>query len=193
MALNDQLKWDNLHGGRHAADKPSALLEIIFQQFGSILSPGRALDIASGRGRNSIFLAARGWAVEAMDISAVALAATKKRAEEKGLSITVTNADLDYADLSDAAYDLILNFNFLQRSLVPKMKRALKVGGLVIFETFLIDQQALGHPKNPAYLLQHNELLEWFRDFRVLSYQEGKFTEAGTEVYKAGLLAQKLG
>ncbi|HEY6197439.1 MAG TPA: methyltransferase type 12, partial [Candidatus Binatia bacterium] len=89
------------------------------------------------------------------------------------------------------AYDLIVNFNYLDRGLVAQLKNALKPSGHIVFETYLIDQRDIGHPKNPAYLLGHNELLDLFRDFRILHYREGKFTEAGSEDYKAGLLAQK--
>ena len=192
MALDDQIKWDKLHAGPRAADEPSAFLKIIFEQFGSILSPGRALDIACGRGRNSFFLAERGWEVEAMDVSEVALEKTRKRAEQKNLSVTVTRADLDQADLPRQAYELIINFNFLQRLLIPRIKDALKIGGYVIFETFLIDQQTLGHPRNPAFLLGHNELLEHFRGFRVLSYREGKFADGGQKAFRAGIFAQKV-
>lgn len=192
MTLDDQIKWDKMHAAPRKAEEPSAFLKIIFEQFGSILSPGRALDIASGRGRNSLFLAERGWEVEAMDVSEVALAQTRAQAERKHLSITVTRADLDQADLPGQAYDLIINFNFLQRSLILKIKDALKIRGYVVFETFLIDQQTLGHPRNPAYLLGHNELLERFRDFRVLFYREGKFAGAGQEAFRAGIFAQKV-
>ena len=72
------------------------------------------------------------------------------------------------------------------------MKSALKLGGHVIFETYLVDQRVLGHPRNPAYLLGHNELLDLFRDFRVLRYREGRFAEGGKEAYRAGLFGQKV-
>jgi hypothetical protein len=68
---------------------------------------------------------------------------------------------------------------------------AVKVGGYVIFETYLIDQREIGQPKNPDYLLGHNELLEHFRDFRVLYYREGKFTEGEEASCRAGILAQR--
>jgi hypothetical protein len=61
----------------------------------------------------------------------------------------------------------------------------------VILETYLIDQQAVGDPKNPDYLLAHNELLELFRDFRVLYYRERQFLQSGKNAFLAGLLAQK--
>src|SRR5215813_13905859 len=69
----------------------------------------------------------------------------------------------------------------LQWSLVPQIKETLKPGGWVIFETYLIDQSKIGDPINPAYLLLHNELLDFFRDFRVLYYREGEFSTIGRE------------
>ena len=156
------------------------------------MAPGRALDIATGRGRNAIFLAERGFAVEGVDISEVALQEAQRRAVQKGLAVTFRQADLDHIELPEAQYDLIVNINFLLRSLVAPIKKALKVGGRVVFETYLIDQQTIGHPKNPAYLLRHHELLDLFSDFRVFYYREGKFTEAGKDAYRAGLYGQKI-
>jgi hypothetical protein len=61
-----------------------------------------------------------------------------------------------------------------------------------MFETYLIDQRAIGHPKNPEYLLAHNELLDHFRGLRVLLYREGKFVDALEPSYRAGIFAQKI-
>ena len=192
MATEDQKSWDKKHAGEHAAEGPSPFLQQIFQSHAWRIQPGRALDIATGKGRNALFLAEKGFSVEAVDISDVALQEGRRAAQEKGLSVTFRQADLDSAELPEAAYDLILNFDFLQRSLIPKMKKALKLGGHVVFETYLIDQRVLGHPRNPAYMLGHNELLELFRDFRVLYYREGKFAEDGREAYRAGFFGQKV-
>lgn len=130
--------------------------------------------------------------MEGVDISEVALQEARRRAAEKGLAVTFRQADLDHIELPEARYDLIVNINFLLRSLVPAIKKALKVGGRVVFETYLIDQQTIGHPKNPAYLLGHGELLELFSDFRVFYYREGRFTEAGKEAFRAGLYGEKV-
>jgi hypothetical protein len=74
---------------------------------------------------------------------------------------------------------------------VPQIKETLKPAGWVIFETYLIDQGSIGEPKNPDYLLRHNELLDCFRDFRVLYYREGKFPHSGAKAFRARLLAEK--
>jgi 2-polyprenyl-3-methyl-5-hydroxy-6-metoxy-1,4-benzoquinol methylase len=156
------------------------------------LPRGRALDLACGKGRNSLYLAECGFKVVAMDISSVALAEGQRRAAAKQLSIDWRHEDLENVQFDEAGFDLIVNFNYLQRSLISRIKRAVRHGGHVIFETYLIDQIAIGHPKNPDYLLRHNELLEHFHDFRVLYYREGQFSEGGDAFHRAGILAQRI-
>jgi SAM-dependent methyltransferase len=192
MATEDRERWDEKHAARHGHEDPSPFLQQLFQIGSWLIQPGRALDIATGKGRNALFLAERGFSVEGIDISEVALREARRRAEKKGFTITFRQADLDKIELPEAAYDMIVNFNFLQRSLIPEMKKALKLGGHIVFETYLIDQGAFRHPRNPAYLLGHNELLELFRDFRVLYYREGMFFESGEDAYRAGLFGQKV-
>jgi len=192
MATDDRAKWDKQHADHQEEEEPSRFLQEIFCLDSWRIQPGRALDIATGRGRNALFLVEKGFRVEGIDISEVALQEARRRAQEKGLRIDFTQADLEKAELAEAVYDLIVNVNFLERSLVPRMKKALKLGGHVIFDTYLIDQRVLGHPRNPVYLLGHNELLELFRDFRILYYREGKFAEGGKEAYRAGLFGQKV-
>jgi 2-polyprenyl-3-methyl-5-hydroxy-6-metoxy-1,4-benzoquinol methylase len=192
LATEDQERWDKRHEAHQGEIGPASFLQEVFHLRAWQIPTGRALDIATGRGGNAIFLAEKGFAVDAIDISEVALQSARKIAEEKGLTIDFKQADLDHLELPAMAYDVVLNFNFLERDLIPKMKRALKLSGHVIFETYLIDQRVLGHPRNPAYLLGHNELLELFSDFRVLYYREGKFLKGGKEAYRAGLFGQKV-
>lgn len=173
--------------------QPSAFLCEIFDSDAWRIDPGRALDLACGKGRNAIYLAERGFQVVAMDISPVALAQGRELAEAKKLSIDWRQADLETIQLAPYAYDLIVNFNYLQRSLMRQIKQAVKLGGYIIFATYLIDQRSIGHPNNADYLLEHNELLECFRDFRVLFYREGKFSDGGEDSFRAGILAQRNG
>lgn len=192
MAVEDRKRWDEKHTAEHKHEGPSPFLQQTFQSHAWRIPPGKVLDIATGKGRNALFLAAQGFLVEAIDISAVGLREGERRAAELALSVTFKQVDLDRFDFSKAVYDVIVNFNFLQRQLIPKMKQALKLGGYIVFETYLVDQRVLGHPRNPAYLLGHNELLELFRDFRILYYREGQFVDGGKEAYRAGLFGQKI-
>jgi SAM-dependent methyltransferase len=191
MSLDDQIRWDRQHAQRQGGEQPADFLRQIFETEAWPLPRGRALDLACGKGRNSLYLAESGFEVVAMDISPVALADGRRRADEKQLSIEWCQADLEQVQLEEAGYDLIVNFNYLQRSLLGQIKRALRTGGHVVFETYLIDQREVGHPKNPEYLLGYNELLESYRNFRVLCYREGRFSDGGEISYRAGIFAQK--
>ena len=191
MALDDRERWDRRHAEEHATHEPSGFLKEIFESDCWSIPAAKALDVAAGKGRNAIFLAERGFEVVGIDISPIALAEAQRCAKKRRLAIAWQEADLEQIELPPLGYDLVLNFNYLQRSLVPQIKNTLKPGGWVIFETYLIDQQAVGGPKNRDYLLAHNELLELFRDFRVLYYREGQFRPSGSHAFLAGLLAQK--
>ncbi len=191
MSLDDQIRWDRQHADSQAADQPSRFLRKIIESGAWEIPRGRAVDIACGKGRNALFLADQGFDVVAIDVSPVALKEGRRRAFERSLSITFQHADLEQVRLPAESFDLVINFNYLQRSLVPQLRAAVKNGGYVIFETYLIDQQGIGHPKNPDYLLAHNELLEQFRDFRVLAYREGKFCDGAEPSFRAGILVQK--
>jgi tellurite methyltransferase len=154
--------------------------------------PGAPSTSQQERGRNALYLRERGFEVVAVDISGVALDAARRHAEQTQLHVDFQQLDLEQGGFPEGPYDLILNINYLQRSLIPKIKATLRVGGHVIFETYSIDQQVIGHPKNPNYLLAHNELLDHFRDFRVLYYREGKFSDGGEPSFRAAIFAQKI-
>jgi tellurite methyltransferase len=192
MSGDDQLRWDRKHGEGGSAQAPSAFLREIIDGDPWSIAPGKALDVACGKGRNAKFLAARGFQVTAVDISSVALAQGQAQAKDSSLAIDWQQADLEQLQLPADKYALIVNINYLQRSLVRQIKQALRRGGHVVFETFMIDQQAFGHPSNPNHLLSHNELLAHFHDFRVLFYREGKFADGAASAFRAGILAQKI-
>ena len=156
-----------------------------------LLPKGRALDIAAGEGRNSVFLAKHGFRVEALDISEIGLKKAAILAQNEGVEIRTTKTDLENYRIKKGGYDVIANFYYLQRDLIPQIKRGLKRGGAVIFETYLIDQRELPNgPKNPDYLLAHNELLSFFRDLRVIFYREGVFGERGRKKAIASIIAK---
>jgi tellurite methyltransferase len=194
MSTDDRIRWDHQHLSSHDAEPPSAFIREILESNAWPALCGSALDIACGKGRNAIYIAQRGFTVTALDISAVALAEGRRRAQRQALLIDWHLCDLEASALAPAAgdFDLIVNFNYLQRALIRPMQQAVKPGGHVIFETYLIDQAALGHPKNPDYLLQRNELLDCFRDFRVLCYREGKFADGEAAAFRAGIFAQRI-
>jgi tellurite methyltransferase len=159
----------------------------------NLLPEGKALDLATGEGRNALFLALRGFEVDAVDISEVGLNKAQALAKEMGVRIHTVAADLDTYSIAKTKYDLITNFYFLDRNLIPKIKDGLKRGGRIVFETYLLEQRDLVRrgPRNPKYFLKHNELLRLFKGFRILIYREGIFTEDRRKKAVASLIAEK--
>jgi len=156
----------------------------------SLIPKGRVLDVAMGRGRNALFLAQMGFKVEGVDISAVAVENALDLAIEKGVELKAKVVDLEENyQIEKDAYDVIVCFNYLQRSLIPQIKKGLRLGGMIVYETYTIDQPRFGKPKNPEYLLGHNELLDMFRELRCLRYREG-IIENRKAV--AGIVAEKV-
>ena len=140
----------------------------------NILPKGRVFDVAMGSGRNAIYLAKSGFVVEGVDISAEAIKHTLESAKQEGVKISARVADLEgNYRIKQAAHEVIICFNCLQRSLIPQIKDGLRRGGVVVYETFTVDHAQFRKPKNPAHLLKHNELLDMFRDFRCHRYWEG--------------------
>jgi hypothetical protein len=82
-------------------------------------------------------------------------------------------ADLTTAPLPRERFDLIVVTRYLQRDLFPALRGALVPGGAIMYETFTEAQRALGRgPSSPDHLLRPGELLAYFADYEVLSYEE---------------------
>ena len=158
-----------------------------------LLPRGKALDIAAGEGRNAVCLALHGCDVDAVDLSPVGLKKARTLAKEMSVRIHTLVADLDTFEIEKERYDLIANFYYLSRKFIPKMRKGLKKGGKIIFETYIVDQRNLhtGGPRHLKYFLKHNELLRLFKGFRILLYREGIFREGGRKKAVASLIAEK--
>ena len=135
-----------------------------------LLPKGRALDIAMGEGRNGVYLATQGFEVVGLDISPKGLAKAHQLAEQNNVKIETRVVDLENHRLEKNAYDLILLMYYMQRDLWPQIKEALKPGGMAVIETYNIDH--LKHARfNPKWLLQPNELVNAFKDMKIIRYQ----------------------
>ena len=188
---SDQTRWDERFKEEEYAFGKKA--NPFLKRHILTLRKGKALDLAAGEGRNAVLLARHGFDVDAVDISEMGLRKAQRLTKEMGVKIHTLLADLDTYQIQKEQYDLITNFYFLNRSLVPKIKRGLKKGGMVIFETYLLEHRKLhtGGPKDPRYFLRPNELLQLFKEFRILFYREGVFKEGGKRKAIASLIAKK--
>ncbi len=164
------------------------------------LPKGKALDIASGSGRNGLYLASNGYQVEALDRDEEALARLTATAKQRNL-LTVTTRVLDLEqeqppELPTEAYDVIIVFFYLHRAIFPALLEALKPNGMLVYETFTIDNYLhYRHPRRWEFCLAQNELLRITSRLHILHYDEGQHEggHGGAPVYTAQLVAQKAG
>ncbi len=165
------------------------------------LPRGKVLDVATGRGRHAHFLATRGFSIHGIDRNREALAFIDTQAQEgNGLPITTQYVDLETddlhpPDLGTETYDVILVFFYLYRPLFPQLIQALKPKGIILYETFLLENHLQRqHPRRKEFCLEPNELLTLFRDFQILHYDEGDHRESPQTDFAitARVLARKL-
>lgn len=138
---------------------------------------GDALDVACGRGRHALWLAARGLRTFAIDRDAAAIEFVRDEAARRGLPIAAETRDLETGDavIPAAAYDVIVVVNYLHRPLFPALREGLRPGGVLVYETFTRGQALRGHPRNPAFLLESGELRELVQPLEIVVEREGDF------------------
>ena len=187
MSDAGRAEWDQRHRAKPVGEAEPFLVQMLAR-----LPRGNALDVAAGRGRNALALAQAGMHVVAVDFSFEAMRLLAATARVDRLAIWPIVANLDSFHLKDESLDAIVNINFLDRALFPEFVRALRPGGMLIADTFLVDQAAIGHPKDPRFLLAHGELRTLARALDVEEYREGLVTYPnGDRAYRASIAARR--
>jgi SAM-dependent methyltransferase len=137
----------------------------------------RTLDLACGRGRHALALAARGAQVTAVDRDAASLATLAERARAAGLEAAIVCEAAELEDgpwpLAGRRFDVVVVTNYLWRPRFDALLDTVAPGGWLLYETFADGQQAIGRPSRPEFLLRPGELLERLRDgWRVAAYED---------------------
>lgn len=172
MAEADRERWDARHaaagaaGGGQRPAPPDAL------RGSEELLPagGRALDVASGRGTVAVWLAARGFAVDAVDVSPVALAAGEALAAREGVAERVRwwCRDLDGGLPTAGPYEVVVCQRFRDPAVYPELAGRLAPGGLLVVTVLSEVDDAPG-----PFRAQAGELRAAFGGLDVLRYTEG--------------------
>ena len=163
----DALRWDDRYSReteRFALRSPRHLVTSHLD----LLPPnGLILDAACGTTSTGRYLAARGWRVIAVDVSRAALRLARQRVRKEAAPISFAVMDLVNPWLPESHFDIILNFYFLSRPILPTYRQSLKPGGLLFFETYLRER----HTNSERYL-GSQELRRFFDDWDILHYLE---------------------
>jgi len=164
----------------------------------AILQAGQAgpvLDLACGNGRNGICLVKQGLSVVFADRQQAKLDEIARELPGNELA-TFWTVDLEIPGcnpLAGHAFASILVFRYLHRPLMGAIRDAITPGGLVVYETYTVDQPRFGRPCNPDFLLRAGELEDTFHDWEVIHSFEGVTLSesSGREQAIARLVARK--
>ena len=187
MTAQDKEKWNAKYGSTDclAGRDPADWLVLNTHH---LSGQGKALDLAMGEGRNALYLATQGYEVLGVDISDAGVAQAKSLARRNQITIQTQVIDLDDYVIPENEFDLIACFYFLDRNLFPGIRKGLKPGGLLIYETFNVDYLHYSRFKKD-WVLEPNELLNAFSGWRILNYRE--VDDPKEEKAYASLLARK--
>ena len=165
-------KWNEAY---QDADISLAVAAQVLSENGHLLpQTGDALDLACGRGGNTLFLAKKGFQVDALDISNVVLGYIRDFIRDKSIHVNCVNRDVEKQGLLEhKKYDVIVVSYFLNRDLFPQIINALKPNGLLYYQTWsqLSTDKTKG-PSNPDFRLASGELLKLCSALRIIYYRE---------------------
>ncbi len=168
--------WEERYAGTsYLFGKEPAL--VLKNHFG-VLRKGKTLDIATGEGRNAVFLAEKGFTVEGIDCSKKAIDKAKQLAEEKKVTADFKTQNLDFFLMPLMKYDTVSMMYFKpQGRFFSEIRRGLVAGGTFVMEAYLTEQVRL-NTSNPNpnidfdQCYKPNEVLGLLKEFDVLFYQE---------------------
>jgi len=140
---------------------------------------GRVFDMAAGGGRHSAWLLDRGHIVTALDRKTDDLKRLKSLySEDDQRRFEIIEADLENSapwPLQGRCFDIVVVVNYLHRSLFPDLLATLAPGGLLLYDTFAVGNEAFGKPGNPDFLLQPGELFDVVRNhLQVIAFEQGR-------------------
>ncbi len=186
-------KWNAIYS--QSKDNDSVITPLLSEHAFLLPKIGTALDLACGLGSNTIFLAEQGLAVTALDISSVAINQLHRYAIEHQLTINACQQQIIPNSLKPDSFDVIVVSRFLDRTLMNAIIDALKINGLLFYQTFTCEKVTHTPPHNPDYLLARNELLALFAPLTVVFYQENSLCGQQQQGLRneAQFIGQKIG
>ncbi len=171
--------WDSRYSRRNFVygKTPAKFLS---DNYSHIPFGGKVLDMGMGEGRNAVFLAQKGYQVVGVDISSVAVKKANILAKEFGVSLKTIVASLKKYKFRPGSFDAIVNFYWVDRSMVENMRKWLKPGGILLYEAYTENQTKIDPSIDKSDTLKEGELLSMFPEMKVLKFEEPLHIDAFT-------------
>jgi SAM-dependent methyltransferase len=159
-------------------------------EIATLLEPGTALDLGCGQGRNSFWLASRGFTVTGLDLSPVAIEQAREVADELGVDVSFESVDLTSWDPDGRVWDLVvltyLHLSGKRRPIVHgAARRAVAPAGRLVVIAHHLDnfENGVGGPPVPDLLFTEQQLADDFSDLNILRNEKViRTTEEGDAI-----------
>jgi len=182
--------WDErFREGSYPRDPdPAPILERAVSWF----PDGRALDVATGTGRNAVFLAEQGYTVDGLDRSRPGLEIARENAVDHGVADRCSWIEADAREYAypEGAYDVITIRSFQIMERLTDIKAALAPGGVLYYQPHLRTSDAVDYGPSNRHRVGANELLRACLDLTVLHYRECRSGDPGHRGAHAQVIAR---
>jgi len=174
---NDKIVW-----GR----EPEALIK---KALNFLEKGATGLDLGCGQGKDSLFLAKKGFKITAIDLSKEAIEQIQAKIKKnKKLHIETICKNINDYKIEENKYDFIIGIDIFQFltdkkivNLIKDIKNKLKNNGLIIISSFTIKDPSYkkSNKKNIKYYFKPKEITNYFKDFEIIYYFEGIIKDSG--------------
>lgn len=169
--MSDVTKWDRRylrkeHGNDLTPDPLLVEYRDLFKRTHLVV------DLASGTGRNAVYLAKLGCHAVALDCSREALRRCQRLAQQSSLNLLAVAADLTMMRFPRESVDAFICFNYLNRELAENIQTALKAGGLLLMKTFNQNFLNINPRFNSDYVLKSGDLATMFNKLQIVALDD---------------------
>ena len=190
MSDEDRQRWNERYreGAYQFREHPSAVL----LDWQDSLTGRTALDLACGRGRNTLHLATLGFDVDAIDVSDIAIQQATHRANRMDLHVRWVVHDLERRIPLRGPYDLILMIRYVDNTLLSKAIKLLAPRGKILVEEHLVADEEVTGPADPRFRVLPGSVQQILCDLDIEREFEGVIQEPdGTQAALVRVLAQR--
>ncbi len=163
-------KWDAIYSNKNLSESSPA--KVLLDHTHLLPNSGTALDLACGLGANALLLAKSGLETWAWDISPIAISKLNSECQRLQLNLHTQIRNVEIEPFAPAQFDVIVVSHFLDRSLANTLITALKLDGLLFYQTYTRTKVDDTGPGNSSFRLENNELLQLFHELHIVVYRE---------------------
>jgi tellurite methyltransferase len=189
MADGDRERWNAKW--RERAGELETAVAFLVEHAAVLPARGKALDVAGGAGRNSVWLARRGLDVTLVDVSDVAITRAERKAADAHVTLRARRVDLEQPLELAPLYDVVVIWDYLDRERRDHIARLVVEGGVVVAGQPTVKNLERHASPSRRFLVEEGELAAWLTGlgFEIVAARED-WTDDGR--HEAAVIARRL-